>query len=324
LSKTTYPNIEVVVIDNESDDSEFNTIKGKFSRVKFFSQKENLDYSGGNNFGLTKSNGEFIVFLNNDTIVEKDWLEPLVREVRIQPHAFYQPKVLLLDSPNTINSLGNTIHIFGFAYPTGNGKNISEICIPKGKKEVFYCTGACLFTSREILNQFGGLDSNYWKYYEDVNLGWKGRMYGYPSYLVAGSTIYHMWGGTFGRDLSTKKLYFLERGRVSSILRNFSFRSLVLILPTIFIVDLLLLVYFLPRGLAGTKVQASIDVIRNLKLIAHERRTIQLLRRKSDKDIILHMGANIEHPYLDSLPKGAEKILTAFSKVLMDVLKKLH
>jgi GT2 family glycosyltransferase len=320
LSKTTYPNIEILVIDNESDDKEFNVMKSKFRNVKFFSLKENLDYSGGNNLGFTKSKGEFIVFLNNDTTVEKDWLEPLVREVRIQPRAFYQPKILLSDTPNIINSLGNSIHIFGFAFPTGNGKNISEFCIPNGKKEVFYCSGACLFTSREILNEFGGLDSNYWKYYEDVNLGWKGRMYGYPSYLVASSTIYHKWGGTFGQELSTKKLYYLERGRVSSILRNFSFKSLVLILPTIFIIDLVLLAYFLPKGMAATKIQASIDVIRNLKLIAHERGVVQSIRRKNDKDIIVHMSISIDHPYIDKLPRVAKRMLVRFSKIIANLL----
>lgn len=324
LSNTTYPNIEVIVIDNEADDKMFNAMKSKFSNVMFFSRKKNLDYSGGNNYGLTKSKGDFIVLLNNDTVVEKDWLEPLVREILIQPRAFYQPKILLLDSPNIINSLGNAIHIFGFAFPTGFGKDISEICLPKGKKEVFYCSGACLFTSRAILNEIGGLDSNYWKYFEDVNLGWKGRLYGYPSYLVVGSTIYHKWGGTFGQELSTKKLYYLERGRVSSILRNFSFKSLVLILPTIFVFDLLLLAYLLPKGLTAAKIQASIDVIRNLKLIAYERRIIQSVRRKSDRDIIIHMEPSIAHPYIGKLPSVAEWMLTGFSKKFMNVLKKLR
>lgn len=320
LRKTTYPNIEIIVIDNESDDKMFHAMKSKFSNVRFFSRKENLDYSGGNNYGITRSKGDFIVLLNNDTIVEKDWLEPLVREVMIQPRAFYQPKILLLNSPNIVSSLGNTIHLFAFAFPMGNGKNISEICIPKEKKEVFYCSGACLFASRKILNEVGGLDSKYWKYYEDVNLGWKGRLYDIPSYLVVKSTIYHMWGGTFGQGLSPKKLYFLERGRISSILRNFSFKSLIIIFPTMLIIEFLLLIYFLPKGMAAAKIQASIDVMRNLKLIAHERKIIQSIRRKSDRDILLHMSTSIEHPYIDKLPQVAKKMLSGVSKTLMNML----
>jgi GT2 family glycosyltransferase len=278
--QNNWPNIEIIVVDNESDHNLMNAVKKEFTEKVFFSRKENLDYSGGNNYGLTKSKGDFIVLLNNDTVVEKDWLEPLVREILIQPRAFYQPKILLLDSPNIINSLGNAIHIFGFAFPTGFGKDVSEICISKGKKEVFYCSGACLFTSREILNEFGGLDSNYWKYYEDVNLGWKGRLYGYPSYLVAGSTIYHKWGGTFGQELSTKKLYYLERGRVSSILRNFYLRSIVLLFLLIIVLDIRFIIYFLPCGLLVSKILASIDVLRSIRMIVRERKQIQAHRRK--------------------------------------------
>jgi GT2 family glycosyltransferase len=69
--------------------------------VHFFAHEE-LDYAEGNNYGIDKSKGDFIVLLNNDTMVENDWLGPLVSEAIKNPKAFYQPKILLLDKLDTI------------------------------------------------------------------------------------------------------------------------------------------------------------------------------------------------------------------------------
>jgi GT2 family glycosyltransferase len=320
LNEATYPNIEIIVVDNESDPVALNKLKYKFKNVQFFPLKENLNYAEGNNYGISRSSGNFIVLLNNDTMVEDTWLEPLVREALINPRAFYQPKIHLLREQDVIFSLGCTIHLFGIAFPIGIGKHVSEISLPKEKLEVFYCVGACIFTSREILNELGGLDSNFWTFYEDVNLGWKGKMRGFPSYLVPDSTIYHKWGGTYGQELSSMKLHLLERGRISSILRNYSIRSILILSLPLLIFDFLIMIYLIPKHMLKTKVHASIDVLLNLKIIIYERKKIQSSRIKTDKDISLYMSSTIEHPYIGKLPGKAEHLLARLSKVLLKIL----
>ncbi len=320
LSKTTYPNTEIVVVDNESNSNVLYKLKDEFKNVRFFSVSENLQYAGGNNYGISKAKGEFIVLLNNDTIVDSGWLEPLVREALIEPRAFYQPRILSLDKSDTILSLGNTVHLLGIAFPIGIGKDISEISLPKHKVEVFYCSGACIFAARETLDEFGGLDSNYWTYYEDVSLGWRGRLRGCSSFLVSDSTIYHKWGGSYGQQLSRDKLFLLERGRLSSILRNFSIRSLLLLFPTVLILDLLITIYLIPKGLATAKIHATIDVFGNLRIIIRERKRIQASRKKTDGEISLYMSTTLQHPYIGKIPRTAERILIKVSKTLMNIL----
>jgi GT2 family glycosyltransferase len=185
---------------------------------------------------------------------------------------------------------------------------------------VFYCSGSCVLCSRQMLNQLGGLDSNYWTYYEDVNLGWKGRLFGYPSYVVPDSTIYHKWGGVYGQLLSHKKLYLLERGRLSSIARNFTRRSILLILPAVIFLDIFLIIYFIPKGLANAKVQATLDFFRNIKLITSERKEIQARRIIADKDIAKYMSTKIEHPYFEEFPKKIDKLLVLVSRIIINML----
>ena len=320
LHKTMYPNVEIIVVDNESEPGALDKLSSEFKDAHFFPFKENLNYAEGNNYGITKSKGDFIVLLNNDTVVENNWLDPLVEEGLVNPRAFYQPLIFLLDRPGHIFSLGCTMNPLGIAFPIGIGKHISEIGIPKEKAEVFYCVGACIFTSRQTINEVGGFDSNYWTYYEDVNLGWKGKLRGIPSFIVPSSRVYHKWGGTYGQKLSPRKLYLLERGRYSSILRNYSIRSIVIISAVVFIFDLAILVFLLPKHMAIAKIHASLDVLKNLRPLIKDRKKVQRARIKKDGDICKYMSPCIEHPLIGRIPNIAQKLLVWVSELLIDIL----
>jgi GT2 family glycosyltransferase len=322
LSKTSYPRFEIIVVDNESDVTFLEKLKVRFKNVRFFFQTENLNYAEGNNYGISQSIGEFIVLLNNDTTVEENWLEPLVKEGINNPRAFYQPVILFSDRRDTINSIGNTVHLFGFAFPLGIGKSLSQLSDSSQEKiEVFYCSGACVFTSRKILDTLGGLDSNYWTYYEDVNLGWKGRLSGHSCYLVPASKIYHTWGGTYGRDVTPEKVYLFERGRLSSILRNFSLKTILLFIPSLLILDIVMLILLLPKkGMALAKARATLDTVRNLSRIKQERKKIQESRTTTDRDLSRYMSTTIEHPYIGKMPRTAENLLVFISKMLMNMI----
>ena len=320
IARTTYPNIEIIVVDNDSDVTTIKKLRDEYKQVSFFPLKENLNYAEGNNYGIKKSKGDFIVLLNNDTTVQSNWIEPLVREALLNPRSFYQPIIYSLDNPDIIFSLGSTVHPLGVAFPICAEKHVSQVHLPKKKTEVFYCAGACVFTSREILNELEGLDSNYWTFYEDLNLGWKGRLRGYRSFIVPDSTIYHKWGGTHGKKLSQKKLYLLERGRVSSILRNFSIRSIIILALPILVFDLMVLIYLIPKHMATVKVRASLDVLCNLKLIIKERNKIQMSRTKNDAFVSMLMTPSIEHPLIGRIPSVLYGLLTKISKILVRIL----
>jgi len=320
LANTTYSNIEIIVIDNDSDVTILRKLRDEYKDVNFFPLKENLNYAEGNNYGFKKSKGDFIVFLNNDTTVQRNWIEPLVKEALVNPKSFYQPLICSLDNPDIILSLGGTVHPLGIAFLIGTEKHISQVHLPKEKTEVFYCAGACVFTSREILNELEGLDSNYWTFYEDVNLGWRGRLRGYPSFIVPDSTIYHKWGGTHGRKLSPKKLYLLERARVSSILRNFSIRSIVILSLPLLVFELVVICYLIPKHMSTVKIRASLDVLRNLKLIINERKKIQTFRTKNDAFVSMRMTSSIEHPLVGRIPSMFQGLLVQVSKILIHIL----
>jgi hypothetical protein len=86
------------------------------------------------------------------------------------------------------------------------------------------------------------------------------------------------------------------------------------------IIDIFLIMYFIPKGLANAKVQATLDFFRNIKLITSERKKIQARRVITDKDIAKYMSAKIEHPYVEKIPKKIDQLLTLVSKAMIKML----
>ena len=97
-------------------------------------------------------------------------------------------------------------------------------------------------------------------------------------------------------------------------------RSILLLLPAIIFLDIFLILYLLPKGLAKAKVLATLDFIRNIKLVKNERREIQARRIKTDKDIARYMTTKIEHPYFEKIPKKIDQIFILISRVILKML----
>lgn len=316
LTATTYPDYEVIVVDNESDPDELEKLARKFPAFHFFGSDQNLYYAGGNNLGIKEARGDLIILLNNDTKVTPGWLEPLVNFARENPKSFCQPQIFFMDRPEVINSAGNTMNVFGFSFPLGIGQKVGGL---KEPAEVFYCSGACVAATREALDAVGLLDSLLYNYYEDVNWGWRARLLGIRSFVVPESVIYHKWGGSYSNKLGPKKFFYLERARMVSVLRNFTARTLVVLAPSLLLIDVAMGIYCIKSGMFREKLAAGIDVWKNLGSIMSERRLIQSTRKVSDTQIIRACSREINHPYFDSSP-AAKKLLDGLSAACMKLL----
>ena len=116
LKKSTYTNLEIIVVDNISSDGSQTKCMEKFPDIKLIQNEKNLGYCGGNNIGIKEAKGEFIVILNPDTIVEPKWINELISAYNEFGEGLYQPKILSLNEENIIQSTGNMLHVFGFGF----------------------------------------------------------------------------------------------------------------------------------------------------------------------------------------------------------------
>ena len=321
--KSKYRNFEVILVDNVSNDNSHKKCKEKFPKIKLIENNTNLGYCEGNNVGLRRSQGEFIVILNPDTIVESDWLNHFLEAYNMFGEGLYQPKILSLDNPERFLSSGNMLHVFGFGYPRDRGI-IDEKQYDKIEK-IGYASGTCLFTSTKVLKKIGFLDSFLFLYHDDLDLGWRAAHLGINSFYVPNATILH--AESYALSWSAKKFYWLERNRKYCVKTHYSKKTYKKIFPYLVLVDIFVWIFYLSKGFVGSKIKAELDIFRNRKYI--EKRYLELENKKikSDLEIIKSFPDNILVPsnmYGKKSNNFINKILIWASKKVKSILTEIN
>ena len=320
LKKSTYSNLEIIIVDNISSDGSQEKCKNKFPDIKLIQNKNNLGYCGGNNVGIQHASGEFIVILNPDTIVEPNWVNELISAYNEFGEGLYQPKILSLNEENVIQSTGNMLHIFGFGFARDKGNKVTNKV--EEIQKIGYASGTCLFTSRAVLNKVGLLDEFLFLYHDDLDLGWRAAQIGINSYYVPKSKIFHV--ESYSLKWSSKKFYWLERNRKYCLLTHYSKKTYEKMRFSLILVDLFVWAFYISKGFLGVKIKAELDIIKNKKFI--EKKYLELENKKtiSDIELIKNFPNEIFVPTnvsQQSMNVTFNSILTKLSKKIKEKIK---
>jgi len=313
ITKSKYSNYEIIVVDNNSNDQSHKECKNEFEQIRLIENKENFGYCEGNNIGIRKANGKFITILNPDTIVNENWLEFLMQAYQKNGEGLYQPKILSLNEKEIIQSTGNYIHLFGFGYARDKGEKNSNI---RDKIEkIGFASGTCLFTSKLVLDKIGLLDPFIFLYLDDLDLGWRAKQIGIPSFFVPDSIVFH--AESYILKWSSKKFYWLERNRKYCLLTHYSKKTQYKILPTLIIVEILVLFFYLSKGFIFAKLKADVDILKNFSQIKKKYNELELKKTLDDKEIIKDFTDHVFVPktvFKKSSKIFFDKIITKLSK----------
>jgi GT2 family glycosyltransferase len=218
FTKTTYPNYEVIVIDNGSVQDYTFKVFSKWSsqepgRFKCYRLDIPFNFSKINNYGVSQATGDYLLFLNNDTeVLNPDWMNAMVEQVQ-------RPQIgavgaLLLFPDNTIQHAGVVMGLGGVA---GHGYYAMESDIPGyfgnvvGFNNVSAVTGACLMCRREVFEKIGGFDEQLTVAYNDVDLCLKMLDKGYRNLYLPHVKLYHHESKSRGYEDTPEKKERLNR-----------------------------------------------------------------------------------------------------------------
>lgn len=225
LKQCDYTNYSVIVVDNCSSGDDIKIIQEKYGDFlkKIIVNKDNLGFSGGNNVALNyalDSNADVVLLLNNDTIVEPDFLEKLIQASKEYPDAgILTPMINFYSSKSTIWSAGGEISkIKASGFSAGYNKE------DKNFRKNYYCTfasGCCMYIKREVFTKIGLLDDNYFLYLEDTDFCYRSIRAGFKILFVGNSTIYHKVQSTTARENSLLPIYYSLRNRLYFAKKNF-------------------------------------------------------------------------------------------------------
>jgi GT2 family glycosyltransferase len=197
--------LEVIIVDNYSNDGKLKNFKNKFTAFSFFENSANNGFANGCNLGASKAKGKYLFFLNPDTLVTEDPIQKMIHYLESNPTS----GIVSCKQKNeaayekTHRFFPKLITLFGFLRAINKSYLIKKIEI---KADVIYpdwVSGACVFISRSWFDKINGWNEDYWMYFEDVDLSKKIRDKGAQVALLTNTEIIHNHGGASRINLKT-------------------------------------------------------------------------------------------------------------------------
>jgi len=230
LAALTYPNFNVVVVDNGSTDVSLTRLRPYTAPylLTLLETGRNLGYAGGNNVGIRyalEQGAHFVLVLNNDTTVAPDLLEQLVKSAQRTPDAgVFSARIMYFDEPQRVWFDGARWNpsSLQLEWP---GQNAEEHTLDGADHDTNYACGAALFFRAEVANQIGLLDESFFLVWEEVDWCFRARKAGWRNIVVPTAKVWHKIGVSFGSESSPLRNYFSIRNQMLWFSRHAPFSA---------------------------------------------------------------------------------------------------
>jgi len=273
--------IESILADNDSSDESVQVTKRLLPAVKILTLHQNHGFAGACNRAASMAQGDYLIFLNNDVVVDRDWLQELVRLADSDPLiAICGSRIMFMDSRDRINHAGGKITMIGSGYDESFGTT------ERSTKDVSctgYACGASMLVRASVFWRLGGFDPTYFAMCEDVDLSWRAWIAGYKVIHVPTSVAYHKFGGTWKR--AEDKLRYWHRNCKINTLKNFETLGVIRGLFLILLFDVLRVVEDLSKGSIQTVTSITsgyLWILRNIRHVIEARSLISRQRARDD------------------------------------------
>ncbi len=219
LLRQTRPMLEILVVDNASQDHSVDRARKVAPQARILPQGRNLGFAAAVNVGSGEARGDWIAVLNNDTEVAADWLEECVSAIMRHPDAsFLACRILDFEARDHIYSAGDCFLRAGIGYRRGQERCDGEQygCeIP-----VFSASGCSALFRKDALQRAGGFDDEFFAYLEDVELGLRLQATGARGYYIPKARVYHVGGATSGGEFAPLAVRLRTRNAVLLLLKS--------------------------------------------------------------------------------------------------------
>jgi GT2 family glycosyltransferase/SAM-dependent methyltransferase len=227
LCKQTFNQLEIIVVANGTTNNKiYQQLQYDYQNVIFIFSKKNLGFSGANNLGISSSSGEYILLINPDTRIEKNFLETLFDEMLVRKLDVIAP--IEANYYTKIPTYYQTkIDVFG--HPVF--KVVDTHTLPE---QNFFLPGHCILFSKKLYEKTGGMDDNIFMYFEELDWFWRlfqqKRKIGYSEKVF----VYHKGAITTSSGISDRKFLWRNQNTLKVLIKNYDLVSLIIVLPIVF------------------------------------------------------------------------------------------
>ncbi len=256
LRAVDYPSdsLEIIMVDNGSVDGSVQWLDQNAPDARTIHARQNHGFAGGVNIGVEAAQGDVLVFLNTDMRVEPDWLRELVAPI-VSQEADCTSSLTLAWNGQAVNFGGSAMNFHGIGWQVGmDDPNIDRYRQPC---ETLFACGGSMAIKREVYEDAGRFDEDFFAYYEDVDLGFRLWVLGYRVLYVPSSVAYHHHMST-SRRIGVHKIRLLQmRNPLWLIYKNYSQDVLNRVLPAALLLHQKRMAYVLQLNDHGYRIDAG-------------------------------------------------------------------
>ena len=220
--------VDILVVDNNSTDGSVEFLKN-YKGIKTCFLPKNTGFCGAVNAGILASNTKYVILLNNDTKVLPGYIDSLVEAMEQDENIFSgSARMLQMHAPELIDDAGDEYCALGWAFARGKGKQKTQY---EKATDVFAACGGASIYRRAIFEEIGLFDENHFAYLEDIDIGYRARIYGYRNIYVPKAQVLHFGSGTSGSRYNAFKVSLSSRNSVYLPWKNMPLVQLILNAP---------------------------------------------------------------------------------------------
>ena len=224
LERQNYRDFDILVVDNGSEDGSAQWLREREIPTLFMG--ENTGFSGAVNAGIRAVSTPYVILLNNDTEPFPDYVGELVRCMDRFPDVFSaSSKMIQLYRKDLMDDAGDMYSILGWAYQRGVGQPAAGY--RKARQVFAACAGAAIYR-REVFEEIGYFDESHFAYLEDIDVGYRAKIYGYRNIYCPTAKVYHVGSGTSGSKYNSFKVKLSARNSVYLNYKNMPLAQLIL------------------------------------------------------------------------------------------------
>ena len=225
------PGYEVLIIDNASVDGSVEYLQKEWcgEGVRLISLPENTGFCHAVNLGIRVSKTPYVILLNNDTKAEAGFVRGLYDAIRENEKIFsVSAKMLMWDRPELIDDAGDRYCVLGWAYSRGKGRPAADY--DKSVPVFSACGGAAIYR-RSVFEEIGYFDEEHFAYLEDLDIGYRARIYGYENWYEPKAAVLHYGSASTGSRYNPRKTLLASANSIYVIGKNMPLLQCILNLP---------------------------------------------------------------------------------------------
>lgn len=261
LNKQTVKDFKILVVDNGSTDGSVEWLKER--RIPTIFLPENTGFTGAVNVGIRAADTPYVLLLNNDTEVDPDYVEAMERAIGRSEKIFsVSGRMIQMYDPFLMDDAGDMYSVLGWAYQRGVGRPVNRYGKPR---RVFSACAAAAIYRRQVFDEIGLFDEMHFAYLEDIDVGYRARLYGYENLYCPDAAVYHAGSGTSGSRYNSFKVRLAARNNVYLNYKNMPGWQLLLNSPFLLAGVLVKYAFFAKKGFGKDYVSGLLEGIRTRK-----------------------------------------------------------